>query len=94
MNYKITWQKPNGITIDRYIRNNPNYELGYINSYNWKVVDIRRNKNNQWLSLNDYNMQSFRSIRKHKIENNIRHFIKDYELFIIIVVIYIMLKCL
>ena len=72
MNYKITWQKPNGAIIERFITHNPYYEKGYVNSYNWQVIDIKVMRNNMWLDVVDYQREVNKSLRSSFRSNTIK----------------------
>lgn len=92
MNYKITWQKPNGAIIERFITHNPYYEKGYVNSYNWQVIDIKVMRNNMWLDITDYNKEVYKATRSQFRSNTIKKIIKDNQLLFIVVILYILLK--
>ena len=94
MEYKITWQKPNGALLERIITHNPYYEIGYINSYDWIVVDIKRNRNNQWLSLAEYERQYNRSYALRRFTILLRNIIKDNQTIFIFILLYILIKVL
>ena len=92
MNYKITWQKPNGATIERIITHNPYYEIGYVNSYDWQVIDIKVMRNNMWLDVADYQREVNKSLRSSFRSNTIKKIIKDNQLLFIVVILYILIK--
>lgn len=92
MNYKITWQKPNGAIIERFITHNPYYEKGYVNSYNWQVIDIKVMRNNMWLDITDYNKEVYKATRSQFRSRTIKNFINDYRVIILFLLVYILTK--
>lgn len=92
MNYKITWQKPNGAIIERFITHNPYYEKGYVNSYNWQVIDIKVMRNNMWLDITDYNKEVYKATKSQFRSNTIKNFIKDYRVIILFIIVYTLTK--
>lgn len=57
---KVTYQKKNGDIIERYNNKFISYKVGYINSYGWKVINIKYCYNGKYYDYNKYEKLSQR----------------------------------
>lgn len=51
---KVTYQKKNGDIIERYNNKFISYKVGYINSYGWRVIDIKYCYNGKYYDFDKY----------------------------------------
>lgn len=71
---QITYQKRNGELIQRTIGGGYSpYRVGDVNSYGWKIVDIKFRYNNKWLSSKEYDFVLNRDWKRAKRINKFRH---------------------
>ena len=88
---RVTYTKKDGELIQRTIRGYSPYRIGDVNSYGWKVTEIKYLYNNKWLSSRDYdrvmNKRYCRSNLRLRIERKFRELYNNVSYIIVLIVL-------
>lgn len=74
---QIIWQKKNGDIVKRIITTCIDYRVGQVNSYKWKIIDIKYKHGKKWLSRYEYDKISD---KKYKIDKKVFQLKKSLKL--------------
>ena len=88
---RMTYQKRNGDVITRTIGTFSPYKIGDVNSYGWKVTDIKYKYNDKWYSKSEYDKlldkRCYKSKLRIKVEQTFRSLYNQMSHIIVLLVL-------